>query len=119
MELSLLAVQAVKIALYTADKATGGALEKAGANVLDFLTKRFRDRLQVKESAPKLLEATIISEAQSDRKFQEELEKLVSQYQQAQNFNQVSQSTEAGVNINVGSNSGSVVGQQIQSQFCS
>ncbi len=117
MELSLLALQAVKIALHATDKATGGALEKAGANVLDFLTKRFQDQLQVKKSESKLLEAAIVSKAESDQKFQEDLEKLVVHYHQVQSSNHVSQNTETGVNINVPNNSGNVVGQQIGSQF--
>lgn len=117
MELSLLALQAVKIATYAVDNVTGGALEKAGANVLDFLTKKFKGKLQVGMTEPKLLEAAIISEAGSDQKFQKELEKLVTNYQQIQNSSQVSQNTEKGVNINVGANSGNVVGQQIGSQF--
>ncbi len=42
MELSVLALQAANIALWAIDKASGGALEKAGADVLDFLTRRFQ-----------------------------------------------------------------------------
>jgi hypothetical protein len=55
MELSFLAFQAVKIAFESIDKASGGALEKAGANILDFLMKRFQDKLQINGSEPKLL----------------------------------------------------------------
>ena len=117
MELSVLALQAVNIALYAIDKVSGGALEKAGADVLGFLAKRFQGKLQIEKSEPKLLEAAILSEAEWDRKFQEDLERLVTHYQQVQNSSNVSQSTESGVNINVDKNSGTVVGQQIGQQF--
>ncbi|MBW4560591.1 MAG: hypothetical protein KME32_05430 [Mojavia pulchra JT2-VF2] len=116
MELSVLALQAVNIALWAIDKTSGGALEKAGADILDFLTKRFQGKLKIRGSEPKLLEAAILSEAESDKKFQEDLERLVNQYQQIQNTS-VSQSTESGVNVNVSSNSGTVIGQQIGKQF--
>ena len=43
MELSVLVLQATTIALWVGDKVSGGALEKAGANLLDFLEKRFQD----------------------------------------------------------------------------
>jgi hypothetical protein len=68
MELSVLALQAVNIALYAIDKVSGGALEKAGADVLGFLEKRFQGKLQIEKSEPKLLEAAILSEAEWDRK---------------------------------------------------
>ncbi|MEX0269230.1 hypothetical protein AB3R30_08800 [Leptolyngbyaceae cyanobacterium UHCC 1019] len=117
MELTVLALQAVNIALYALDKASGGVLEKAGADVLGFLSKRFQGKLQIETSEPKLLEAAILSEAEWDRKFQEDLERLVTHYQQVQNTSHVSQSTESGVNINVDKNSGTVVGQQVGQQF--
>ena len=117
MELSVLALQAVNIALYAIDKVSGGALEKAEADVLGFLEKRFQGKLQIEKSEPKLLEAAILSEAEWDRKFQEDLERLVTHYQQIQNSSNVSQSTKSGVNINVDKNSGMVVGQQIGQQF--
>ncbi|MDZ7960707.1 MAG: hypothetical protein RMY34_22970 [Aulosira sp. DedQUE10] len=93
-----------------------GALEKAGADVRDFLIQRFQGKLEIRESEPKLLEAAIVSEAEWDNKFQEDLERLVNQYQQIQNTS-VSQSTESGVNLNVSSNTGTVIGQQIGKQF--
>jgi hypothetical protein len=117
MELSVLALQAVNIALWATDKASGGALEKAGADVLGFLVRRFQGKLQIDKSEPKLLEAAILSEAEQDRKFQEDLERLVTRYQQVQNTSYVSQSTKSGININVDKNSGTVVGQQIGQQF--
>lgn len=116
MELSILALQAVNITLWALDKASGGALEKAGGDVLEFLTKRFQDKLKIKESDPKLLEAAILSEAEWDKKFHEDLERLVNQYRQIQNSS-VSQNTESGVNVNVTDNSGTVIGQQIGQQF--
>lgn len=117
MELSILVSQGVNIALWVIDKASGGALEKAGADVLDLLTKRFQGKFQIKGSDRKLLEAAILSEAECDKKFQEDLKKLVNQYQQIQNTSHVSQSTESGVNINVDNNSGKVIGQQIGQQI--
>jgi hypothetical protein len=117
MELSILAVKAASIAMYTIDKVSGGALEKAGSDVLIFLAKRFQGKLQVGQSDPKLLEAAILSEAELDGKFQQDLEKLVTHYQQIQTTSTVSQTTESGVNMNVGNNSGSVVGQQIKQNF--
>lgn len=119
MDLSVLALQAVNITLYVIDKATGGALEKAGSDVLDFLRKRFQDKLQIErvKEEPKLLQAAIVSEAESDNKFQEDLERLVNRYQQLQNTSNVSQNTESGVNLNVNNNSGTVIGQQIGKQF--
>lgn len=117
MELSVLALQAVNIALWAIDKASAGALEKAGVNVLDFLTQRFQGKLQINESQSKQLEAAIVSEAELDNKFQEELERLVTQYQQIQSTSYVSQNTDSGVNLNVGSSSGTVIGQQIGQQF--
>jgi predicted Zn-dependent protease len=116
MELSVLALQATTIALWAIDKVSGGALEKAGADVLEFLTRKFQGRLQIKESKPELLEAAILSEAEWDKDFQESLEKLIKQYQKIQSSS-VSQSTESGVNINVGENPGTVIGQQIGQQF--
>lgn len=118
MDLSLLAVQAVKVTLYVLDKATGGALEKAGADVVEFLKARFLGRLnldQAKEE-PKLLEAAIVSEAQQDAKFQEDLASLIARFQQVQNISNVSQSTQSGVNVNVNSNPGTVIGQNIEKQ---
>ncbi|MBG1239858.1 hypothetical protein [Nostoc sp. NZL] len=112
MELSVLALQAVNISLWAIDKVSGGALEKAGADVLGFLAKRFQGKLQIDKSESKLLEAAILSEAEWDSKFQEDLERLVTHYQQIQNSSHVSQSTESGVNINVDKNPGTVVGQQ-------
>lgn len=117
MELSILALQAVNIALWAIDKASGGALEKAGADVVSLLTQRFQGKLQIQGSEAKRLEAAILSEAEWDKNFQYELEKLVTQYQQIQNNSNVSQNTESGVNVNVGSNPGTVIGQQIGQQF--
>lgn len=120
MELSVLALQAGNIALWAIDKASGGALEKAGEDVLGFLVKKFQGKLQIDKSEPKLLEAAILSEAERDSKFQEDLERLVTHYQQIQNSSHVSQNsqnTESGVNINVDKNLGKVVGQQIGKQF--
>lgn len=117
MSLSVLALQAVNIALFTIDKVSGGALEKAGADTLEFLQKRFQGRLRIDESESKLLEAAILSEAELDKKFQEDLERLVTQYQQIQSRSSVSQTTESGVNMNVGQNSGTVVGQQTEQKF--
>ncbi|KAM3095729.1 hypothetical protein ACKFKG_12765 [Phormidesmis sp. 146-35] len=117
MELSVLALQAVNIALHAIDKVSGGALEKAGADVLGFLTNRFQGKLQIEKSESKLLEAAILSEAEWDSKFQEDLKKLVTHYQQIQNSSHVSQNTDSGVNIKVDENSGTVVGQQIGQQF--
>lgn len=112
MDLFILASKAVSIALWAIDKVSDGALEKAGADVLDFLAKRFQDKLQIKGSEPKLLEAAILREAGEDRKFQEDLERLVTHYQQTQNAFYAYQSTESGVNLNVVNNSGTVTGQQ-------
>ncbi|MBD2311474.1 hypothetical protein H6G20_07355 [Desertifilum sp. FACHB-1129] len=116
MELSVLALQAANIALWAIDKVSGGALEKAGADVLEFLTKRFQGKLQVRGTKPELLEAAILSEAEQDGEFRNNLEKLVNQYQQIQN-NSVSQNTQSGVNVNVWNNPGTVIGQQIGQQF--
>jgi len=118
MELSVLALQSVNIALWAIDKATGGVLEKAGADVLSFLMNRFQGKLQIRESERNLLEAAILSEAEWDNKFQEDLERLVNQYQQIQNTS-VSQNTQSGVNVNVNNNPGTVIGQNIgqQQQF--
>ncbi len=116
MELSVLALQAVNIALWAIDKAAGGALEKAGADVRDFLIQRFQGKLEIRGSEPKLLEAAILSEAEWDKRFQEDLERLVNKYQQIQSTS-VFQSTESGVNVNVNSNPGTVIGQQIGQQF--
>lgn len=116
MELSVLAAQTTSIVLYLLDKATGGALGKAGADVLDFLTARFQGRFRLEQAKEerKLLEAAIVSEAQRDKKFQGDLERLVTEYQQTQsNTSNVFQSTESGVNFIVDHNSGSVIGQQI------
>ncbi|NEO32175.1 MAG: hypothetical protein F6K36_17425 [Symploca sp. SIO3C6] len=117
MELSILVSRGVNIALWAIDKVSGGALEKAGADVLGLLTKKLQGKLQIKGSDRKLLEAAILSEAERDKKFQEDLEKLVNQYQQIQNTAHVSQSTESGVNVNVDNNSGQVIGQQIGQQI--
>lgn len=119
MDLSFLAMQAVNITLYVLDKATGGALEKAGVDVVEFLKARFRERLNIDQAReePKLLEAAIVSEAQEDAKFQEDLEKLITQFQQLQNISNVSQNTQSGVNLNVNNNPGTVIGQKIDQQF--
>jgi hypothetical protein len=85
-------------------------LEKAGADVRDFLMQRLQGKLEIRESKPKLLEAAILSEAEWDKRFQEDLERLVNKYQQIQ-------STESGVNVNINSNSGTVIGQQIGHKF--
>jgi hypothetical protein len=111
MELSVLALEAVNIAFWAIDKAAGGALEKAGADVLGFLTNRFQGKLQIRKSERKLLEAAILSEAEWDNKFQKDLERFVNQYQQIQNTS-VSQSNESDFSVNVNNNSGTVIGQQ-------
>lgn len=116
MELSMLALQATNIALWAIDKASGGALEKAGGDVLEFLTKRFQGKLQVRGAKPEILEAAIFSEAEWDEEFRKNLENLLNQYQQLQS-NSVSQNTESGVNMNIGNNSGTAIGQQIGQQF--
>jgi 2Fe-2S type ferredoxin len=117
MDLSALTTQAVTIVLYTLDKATGGALERAGADVLDFLKARFRGRVHLDKAKQdhKFLEAAIIDEARLDGQFKEDLEGLVTQFQQiqsAQNTSNVTQSTQSGVNLNVNSNTGTIIGQQ-------
>ena len=117
MDMSTLAAQAVTIVLYALDKATGGALEKAGGDVLDFLKVRFRWRVSLDKAKQehKILEAAIINEAQFDRQFKEVLESLVTQFQQIQsiqNTSNVTQNTQSGVNLNVHSNTGTVIGQQ-------
>lgn len=119
MDLSVLALQAVNIAIYALDKATGGALDKAGADVFDFLKARFQGRLQLEmaKEEPKLLEAAILSEAEFDKRFHEDLERLITQYQQIQTTSNVSQNTKSGVNIKVDNNPGRVIGQQIGQQF--
>jgi hypothetical protein len=119
MDLSVLALKAVSIALYVIDKTTGGALEKAGENVLGFLMARFEGKLKIDKfkEEPKILEAAIVSEAESDKQFQKDLERLVTQYQQIQNSSNVSQITQSGVNQNINNNSGTVIGQQIGQQF--
>ena len=119
MDLSVLALQAVNIVLYLLDKSTGGALEKAGSDVFEFLKARFQGRLHLERAKeePKILEAAIVSEAESDKSFQEDLERLVTQYQQIQNISNVSQTTQSGVNLNVNQNPGTVIGQQIDKQF--
>lgn len=101
------------------DKATGGALEKAGVDVMEFLKARFRGRLNLEQAREesKLLEAAIVSEAQQDVKFREDLEKLITEFQQVQNISNVSQNTQSGVNVNVNSNPGTVIGQKIDQQF--
>jgi hypothetical protein len=57
-----------------------------------------------------------VSEAEWDGAFRNNLEKLVNQYQQIQN-NSISQNTQSGVNVNVGNNPGTVIGQKIGQQF--
>ncbi len=112
MELSILALKAVEISLWALDKASGGALEKAGGDVLSFLADKFQGRLQIQGSNSTLLEAAILSEAEQDKKFQEDLDRLVTQFHQIQNINNVSQTTSSGVNMNVPNNSGTAIGQQ-------
>ncbi|MFM8927824.1 MAG: hypothetical protein ACKOFA_06505, partial [Rhodoluna sp.] len=117
MDMSTLAAQAVTIVLYALDKATGGALEKAGGDVLDFLKARFRGRVSLDKAKQEhnILEAAIIDEAQSDRLFKEDLESLVTQFQQIQsiqNTSNITQNTQSGANLNVHSNTGTVIGQQ-------
>jgi predicted Zn-dependent protease len=119
MDLLVLAPKAVEIALSAIDQVTDGALQQAGADLLSFLKTRFLGRLQITKATEdkKLLEAAIISEANSDQKFQKDLEKLVTQYNNIQNSYNISQSTESGVNISVDNNPGTVIGQQIGQQF--
>jgi hypothetical protein len=117
MDMPALAAQAVTIVLYTLDKATGGALEKAGADVLDFLKARFRGRVRLDKAKQdqRYLEAVIIDEARLDRQFKEDLERLVTQFRQiqsVQNFSNNTQNTNTGVNLNVNSNTGTIIGQQ-------
>jgi ferredoxin len=117
MDLSSLAAQAVTIVLYTIDKAAGGALEKASADVLDFLKSRFRDRVSIDQAKQdrKFLEAAIIDEAQLNKEFKEDLEKLVTQFQQVpsvQNTSTVTQNAGSGVNLSVNSNTGTIIAQQ-------
>lgn len=116
MELSLLALQAANIALWAVDKLSGGALEQAGANILSLLSKKLHGKLRVGESKPALIQAAILSEAENDKKFQLELEELVSHFNSLDNGS-VYQNTDSGVNVNVGNNSGTVIGQQIGQQF--
>ncbi|MEM6256168.1 MAG: hypothetical protein AAF821_24910 [Cyanobacteria bacterium P01_D01_bin.156] len=117
MELSALSEQAVKIALWSLEKASGGALSKVGSEILNLLVKQFQGKLDIGESQPKVLEAEVVSEAEWNQEFRKELEKLVNQYQQIQNNSSVSQNTESGVNINAENNSGTVIGQQIDNRL--
>ena len=117
MDLSALAAQAVTVVFYTFDKATGGALEKAGADILGFLKARFRGRVSFNkaERDRKFLESAIIDEARLDRQFEEDLKRLVTRFQQIQsvkNISNITQNTQSGVNLNVNSNMGTVIGQQ-------
>lgn len=59
MKLSILALQAANIALWAVDKVSGGALDKAGADILEFLTKRFQSKIKIRKVKPELLEAAI------------------------------------------------------------
>jgi len=117
MELSILAAEASRIAFWAIDKASSGALGKAGADVLLFLKTKFQDKLQINQSDPQILESVILNEAQLNSQFQEDLQRLVNYYHQIQNSPNISQHTESGVNINLGSNSGTFVGQQIEQKF--
>ena len=118
MELSLLALQAAKIAIWALDKTSGGALEKAGADVLDLLRKKFQGKLQIsKEAQPQQLQAQILGEAERDKRFHEDLHRLVSWYQKIESNSSFSQSTQSGVSISVNTNTGKVTGQEINNFF--
>jgi ferredoxin len=118
MDLSTFAAQAVTIILYSLDKATDGALEKAGADILDFLKARFRGRVSLDNPNQdrKYLEATIIKEAKQDSQFKQDLERLIIQFQEnkpLQNISNFTQETQSGVNFNITHSPGSTfVGQQ-------
>lgn len=115
MELSVLALQAVNIALWAIDKSSGGALEKAGSDVLDFLRGKFQDKFQISDTPSERIKAAIISEAEHNERFKENLERLVTQYHQIYNAN-VTQSNSSGVNVNFNNSPGTNVGQQIGNQ---
>jgi hypothetical protein len=119
MDLSVLALQAVKIVLSLLDQVKDGAIEKGGADFLDFLKARFLGKVNLDRAKeePKLLEAAIVSEAQLDNQFKEDLEKQVTQFKQIQSNSSVTQNTRSGVNLNVDHNTGTVIGQQIDKQF--
>ncbi len=115
MSLSVLALEATSIVIQILSKVANGTLEKAGSDILDFLRARFEGRLKIEETVdtPQLLEAAIVSEAQLDSTFEENLEKLIERYQSIQKTYSVSQSTESGVNLSVDENTGTIIGQKI------
>ncbi|MGC1308896.1 MAG: hypothetical protein WA885_16840 [Phormidesmis sp.] len=112
MQSSVLALKAAKIALYTVDKISSGALSKVGASILELLKERFQGKLQISKTEPELLEAAILSEAELDENFKIALEALVLKYHRIQDSSGVSQTTESGVNQSISGNSGTVIGQQ-------
>jgi hypothetical protein len=116
MELTVLALQAANIAMWAIDKASSGALEKAGADVLDFLKNKFQNKLQIGSTIPELVQAAIISKAEQDGRFRDELEGLVKQYHQIYSSSVSNQATNSDVNVNFNNDSGVNVDQQIGNQ---
>ena len=116
MELTVLALQAVNIAMWAIDKASGGVLEKAGADVLDFLKHKFQNKLEIGSISPELVQAAIVSKAEQDERFKNELEGLVKQYHQVRGASVSNQATNSGVNVNFNNSSGVNVDQQIGNQ---
>lgn len=110
MDVSTLASAAAQIIVATINKTSDGAVQKVGSDIVDFLKKQFQGRLQIESAKPEALEADILSKAERDPKFREDLARLVSQYEQIKsNSPHISQS---GVNINVNHNTGKVTGQE-------
>lgn len=116
MELTVLALQAANIATWAIDKASGGALERAGADILDFLKNKFQNKLQIGRTSPELIQAAILSKAKQDEQFKNELEDLVKQFHQIRGASVSNQATNSGVNVNFNNSSGVSVNQQIGNQ---
>ncbi|PSR17930.1 hypothetical protein C8255_09960 [filamentous cyanobacterium CCP3] len=116
MELTVLALQAANIATWAIDKASGGALERAGADVLDFLKNKFQNKLQIGSMSPELIQAAILSKAKQDEHFKNKLEGLVKQFNQIRSASVSNQETDSGVNVSFNNSSGVSINQQIGNQ---
>lgn len=108
-----LAAETVKIVLQVLDKVTGGALEEAGVQILQYLKSRLQGvfRLDQAKQNPEQLKTVILDKVIDDEIFRNELEQLVIKFQKLESTTaKVIQNTQSGVNINA--DNSTVIGQQ-------
>lgn len=111
-----LAIASTEIIKFVSGKAVGGALEKVGEQVLLKVQEALPENISLTQEKSELLQAAVVSRAQSDERFYHSLETLVCEFKRLQTGS--SQASSSGVNIQIsGGSQKNVIGQQNNSFF--